>query len=136
MELECHWCDNVECRDFGKVGAGNIKVFSYVERRYYCRSCRHTFSADKGTFWETVRSPQAVVLESLALLNERNSLRAAGRLKHRSPNRLLGWLGLAGPHSAAVSEVVVHDLHLSQVQVDELWTFVKKTRAPATRRPT
>jgi hypothetical protein len=132
MELERQWCDNIECRDFGKVTAGNIKVFSYAERRYYCTTCRRTFSADRGTFWETIRSPRSVVLESLALLNERNSLRAAGRLKQRSPNRLLGWWGLAGPHSAVVSAVVIHDLHLTQVQVDELWTFVKKTRAPAT----
>jgi hypothetical protein len=37
MELSKRWCDNTTCPDFGKVGAGNLKAFSYVERRYYWR---------------------------------------------------------------------------------------------------
>ena len=56
MELEQRWCDNATCRDYGNVGAGNIKAFSHVERRYYCATCRRTFSADKHTFFETLRA--------------------------------------------------------------------------------
>ena len=26
MELGQRWCDNVTCRDYGRVGAGNIKL--------------------------------------------------------------------------------------------------------------
>src|SRR5512135_610817 len=103
MELEGRWCDNATCPDYAKVGAGNLKPFSYVERRYYCATCRSTFSADKHTFFETIRCPRATVLEALALLSERNSLRAVGRLTHHSPNRVLRWLALAGQHAAAVS---------------------------------
>jgi len=33
---------------------------------------------------------------------------------------------LAGHHLAAVSDAFIHDLRLTQAQVDELWTFVKK----------
>lgn len=68
MELKRQWCDNKNCPDFGKVEAGNIKVFSYVAQRYYCAPCRHTFSADKHTFFETLRSSRSVVLDALALL--------------------------------------------------------------------
>jgi hypothetical protein len=39
---------------------------------------------------------------------------------------------LAGQHAAKVSQAVIHNLHITQAQVDELWTFVKKTRARAT----
>jgi hypothetical protein len=46
MELSKRWCDNTTCPDFGKVGAGNLKAFSYVERRYYCATCRRTSGAD------------------------------------------------------------------------------------------
>jgi hypothetical protein len=46
----------------------------------------------------------------------------------------LHWLDLAGQHAAAASAVLIRNVHLTQAQVDELWTFVKKTRAPATRR--
>jgi transposase-like protein len=128
MELQRQWCANECCPDFGKIEAGNIQVFSYVESRYYCTTCSHTFSADQGTFFETLRSARSVVIDAVALLNERNSLRAIERLKHHSPNRLLHWLDLAGQHAAAVSADCIQDLHLTQVQIDELWTFVKKNK--------
>src|SRR5512147_2179418 len=133
MELGQQWCDNATCPDYGKVGAGNIKAFSYVERRSYCATCRHTFSADKHTFFETLRCPRAMVLEALALLSERNSLRAAARLTRHSPNRVLHWLALAGQQGAAVSAALIRNLPLTQVQIDELWTFVKKSKPTASR---
>ena len=133
MELSQQWCDNATCPDYGKVGAGNIKVFSHVERRYYCVTCRRTFSADKHAFFETLRCPRATVLEALALLVERNSLRAAARLTRHSPNRVLHWLALAGQHGAVVSDALIRDLSLTQIQIDELWTFVKKSKPTASR---
>jgi transposase-like protein len=128
------WCDNPACPDSGRVGAGNIKVFSYVERRYYCATCRRTFSEDRHTFFETLRCPRATVLEALSPLVERNSLRAAARPAHHSPNRVLHWLALAGQHGASVSVALVRDLHLTQVQIDELRTFVKKSKPTAGRK--
>jgi transposase-like protein len=128
MELTRQWCDRKTCPDFGTIEAGNIRVFSYLEQRYYCTTCRHTFSTDKHTFFETVRRPPLMVIEALALLGERNSLRAVARLTHHSPNRILHWLDLAGRHAAAVSAALICNLHLTQAQIDELWTFVKKNK--------
>src|SRR6478752_2964460 len=134
MEPGRRWCDRKACPDYGIAGAGNIKVFSYVERRYYCATCRRTFSADKHTFFETLRCPRATILEALSLLVERNSLRAVARLTHHSPNRVLHWLALAGRHGATVGSATIRDLSLTQVQIDELWTFVKKSKPIASRR--
>jgi hypothetical protein len=102
-----------------------------VEQRYSCTTCRHTFSADKPTFFETVRRPRLMVVEALALVGERNSLRAVARLTHHSPHRMLHWLDLAGQHTAAVSAALIRNLHLTQVQIDALWTFVKKNKRTA-----
>src|SRR3954447_17311391 len=134
MELEQRWCDNATCRDYGNVGAGNIQAFSHVERRLYCTTCRRTFSADKHTFFETLRCPRATALEALALLSERNSLRAVARLTHHSPNRVLHWLALAGRHGATVGSATIRDLSLTQAQIGELWAFVKKSKPIASRR--
>ena len=128
-----HWCDNVACPNFIKVAAGNIKVYSYSERRYYCATCQHTFSADTGTFFETLRSEHQVVVDVLAMLMERNSLRAIERLRHHSHNAILHWVDLAGQHAAAVSRRLIRDLHLTQAQIDELWTFVKKSKHTCSR---
>jgi len=132
MNLKQQWCDNPRCADFAIVGADNIRVFSYSEGRYYCVTCGRTFSFDQGTAFETLRSPHAMVCEGLLLLTERNSLRAVERVKHHTPNRLLHWLDVASAHVRAVSDALIRDLHVSQVQIDELWTFVKKSRRIAT----
>lgn len=41
MESKRQWCAQPQCRDFGKMDAGDIKVHSYVERRFYCVTCLH-----------------------------------------------------------------------------------------------
>ena len=132
MDPEQQWCDNASCREFGRVRAGNIKVFSYREQRYYCTACGQTFSADKGTFFETLRSDPQDIADVLAWLMERNSLRAVERRTHHPHNTILHWVDLAGQQAAQVSQAVLRALHVTQAQVDELWTFVKKTRALAT----
>ncbi len=129
MKLERQWCDQPRCRDFAKIDAGNIQVHSNVERRFYCTTCLHTFSADANTFFETLRSERREALDVLALLGERNSLRGIERLKHCRPNTVLHWLDLAGQQLAAVSAELIHDVRVSQAQVDELWTFVKKSKS-------
>jgi hypothetical protein len=55
METKGQWCDSAFCPDVGKIDAYNIKIHSYAERRFYCTTCRRTFGADKGTFFEPLR---------------------------------------------------------------------------------
>jgi hypothetical protein len=112
----------------GTAARSGLGYTSPVEQRGYCTTCRRTFSADKHTFFETIRSHRSVVTEALALLGERNSLRAVARLTGHSPNRILYWLDLAGRQAATVSADLIRHLHLTQVQIDELWTFVKKNK--------
>lgn len=128
MELEEQWCDQAACPDRGKTGQDNIRPYGRAERRYRCTTCRHTFNGDKGTFFETIRTERAVVLDAIGMLGERNSLRAIGRLKRCKPDTVLHWLDLAGQHGAAVNAYFIHALHISQAQIDEQWTFVKKSK--------
>jgi hypothetical protein len=128
MQTQLQWCDQRACPDFGTIGGPNIKVYSYAERRYYCTTCSHTFNADRGTFFDTVRTDRQVILNVLAMLVERNSLRAISRIKHCKLGTMLHWLDLAGEQAAAVSRHFMTGLHLTQAQIDELWTFVKKNR--------
>jgi transposase-like protein len=89
METEGQWCDNASCPDCGKIGANNIKMHSYAERRCRCTTCHRTCSADKGTFFATLRIPRPILLDVVAMLVERNSLRAVSRIKHLSLSRFM-----------------------------------------------
>lgn len=119
MNIEQQWCDQPSCPDFGQVGSPNIKVYSYAECRFYCTTCQHSFSADKGTFFETLRTDRQIILDVMAMLVERNSLRAICRIKHCQLKTVLHWLDLAGQHCAAVSDQLIRNLRVTQVQIDE-----------------
>ncbi len=126
MNIQQQWCDHRACPSYCQTAMGNIKVYSYAERRYYCYTCGRTFSFDLGTFFETLRTSRQTLLDAVSMLVERNSLRAIGRIKDCKPNSVLRWLDLAGQHAVAMSDLLIRDLHLTQVQIDELYTFVKK----------
>jgi len=128
METEGQWCDNASCPDRGKIGADNIKRHSYAERRWRCTTCQRTFSAAKGTFFATLRTPRPILLDAVAMLVERNSLRAVSRIKPCTADAVLHWVDLAGQHGAAVHCYFIRDVHPTQVQADELWSFVKKNK--------
>ena len=38
------------------------------------------------------------------------------------------WLKRAGEHCEEVTDYLLRDLKLSQVQIDEIWSFVKKDK--------
>lgn len=128
MQTPQQWCDHKACPDFGTIGTPTIKVSSSAERRYYGTTCSHTFHADRGTFFETLRTDRQGVLNVVAMLVERSSLRAICRIKHCKLDTTLHWLALAGQRAAAVSHHCMTGLHVTQAQIDELWTFIKKNR--------
>lgn len=131
MNLEHQWCDHPRCKFYGKVGAGNVRVFSSKDRRYYCTVCRHTWSANTGTAFEGLRCSRLTLTRVVEQLSERASLRATGRLTRHPVNTILDWLERTGKHAATVNQHLIQHLHVTYAQVDELWTFVKKTRAPS-----
>ena len=115
------------------MGAHNIKVYRFAERRCYCITCQRRFSADQGTFFETVRTSRQVLLAMVAMLVERHSRRALSRINHCKVDAVLHWLDLAGQPAAAVSRHGIHDRQLPPAQIDELWTLVKKNKTTGSR---
>ena len=84
-----------------------------------------------------VGSDVVEVARALLVVRRRGSLRAAEELTGHKYETIGGWLRRAAAHAAALSEVLVHELHLTAVEVDEFWSFVRtKTgaRRPATAR--
>jgi len=116
-----------------------MKVYSYKERRYYCATCGKPFRESRASPFYHLRTPRRDVLEAIGMLAERQSLRGIARVKGVKPDTVLHWLEIAGAQAAAVSNRLIHNLHLTQAQIDELWTFVKKnlgTSAWTTRQQT
>jgi transposase-like protein len=103
--------------------------------RFHCRGCGAWFGATTGTPLYRLRTPPAEVGRALLVVLRRGSLRAAEEVSGHKHETIGRWLRLAAAHAEVLTGALVHDLGLSEVEVDEFWSFVKKSAATS-RRPT
>jgi IS1 family transposase len=77
-----------------------------------------------GTIFYRKRVPAETIWQALKALAEGLDIRATARVFDVDPNTIEMWLHQAAEYMEAVSHYLIHDLHLSQVQVDELWALL------------
>jgi transposase-like protein len=97
-------------------------------QRYECRSCKTYFGETQGTPMYALKTPAAEVAQALLIVMRRGSLRAAEEITGHKYETISVWLKRAAAHGAALTEVLADDLHLSQVEIDEFWSFVQKKK--------
>jgi LacI family transcriptional regulator len=105
-------CQNPDCPDHGRSGAGNLTVCARYgkdkqRRMLYCRSCKARFSERKGTplFGSQLTEEKALsIFEHLA---ERNGVRATARLVKVNRNTVVRYARLAGGHARDLHDELV-----------------------------
>ena len=98
-------------------------------QRYHCKGCGAWFGETHGTAMYRLRTPPQEVGRALLVVMRRGSLRAAGEITGHKYETIGRWLRLAAEHAEALTEVLVHDLELSALEVDEFWSFVRRRSA-------
>ncbi|MFX0090502.1 MAG: hypothetical protein ACFFBD_01970 [Candidatus Hodarchaeota archaeon] len=130
QDLSAYWCWNKECSNYGKKGKGNLRLHERYgkDKRMLltCKTCGKMFSETRGTVFFGLRTPRDEVLRTLALLPEKGSIRGIARATGRDKNTVCKWVAIAGAHAKEVNEYFLHGLELSQVQIDEIWSYIKK----------
>jgi hypothetical protein len=130
FDVSKFWCWNEQCRDYGKKGKGNIvPKEQYGENGIWllkCKTCDHCFSENHGTVFFHLKTPRKEVLRTLALFPEKGSIRGISRATGHDKNMVMKWINIAGQHCQKVNEYFLQDLELDQVQVDEIWSYIKK----------
>jgi hypothetical protein len=109
--IEDFCCQNKECPEAGKRGAGNVYFRGWSGkgqriRMVYCRTCKRSFSQRKGTVFEGAQLPEDKVLSIMEHLQEGCGTRGTSRLVHVRPNTVTRYAGLSGRHSKAVHDEV------------------------------
>src|SRR5215217_1835976 len=102
-------------------------------QRYHCRGCGAWFGETHGTPLYRLRTPPAEIGRALLVVLRRGSLRAAEEVTGHKYETISHWLKLAARHAAALEEALVRDLHLTAVEIDEFWSFVKKRKSGSSR---
>lgn len=73
-----------------------------------------------------LHTPAAEVAQALLIVMRRGSLRAAEEITGHKYETIGEWLRRASEHAEALTTVLTQDLHLSTVEIDEFWSFVRK----------
>src|SRR5437660_8399050 len=123
-------CPNPTCRESRVVRNGSHRG----RQRYQCRSCKTYFGETQGTPMYALKTPAAEVAHALLIVMRRGSLRAAEELTGHKYETISLWLKRAAAHAEALTQVLASDLRLSQVEIDEFWSFVQKKRGQLSSR--
>jgi transposase-like protein len=123
-------CPNPQCSQSHVVRNGSHRG----RQRYCCRTCKTYFGETQGTPMYDLKTPAAEVAQALLVVMRRGSLRAAEEITGHKYETISVWLKRAAAHAEALTQVLASDLHLSQVEIDEFWSFVQKKRGQLASR--
>src|SRR5438132_11512727 len=118
-------CPTPNCRESHVVRNGSHRG----RQRYFCRTCQTSFGETQGTPMYGLKTPAAEVAQALLIVMRRGSLRGAEEITGHKYETISLWLKRAAIHAEALRQVLASDLHLSQVEIDEFWSFVQKKKA-------
>jgi transposase-like protein len=123
--VTCPRCGGAGCRRFGTRNG---------YQRWRCGGCRRTWNALLGTPMFHLHTPLAEIVRTIRIVMARGSLRAAEELTGHNYDTIAVWIKRLGEHAEAVTEVLVRDLALSEVEIDEFWSFVGRKGGSPRRR--
>jgi IS1 family transposase/transposase-like protein len=123
-----HFCPHTECVYHGRVNFGNIRANGHPNgrrwRQLVCLGCRGYFLETMGTPFHAKQVDPDKLVWAIAALAEGLGIRAVARVFEVDPKTVLGWLVEAAEHLEMFTRYHVRDLHVKQVQMDELFALL------------
>jgi hypothetical protein len=92
--------------------------------RFSCADCGKSFGQTFGTPLYRLRTPVSEIARALLIVMRRGSLTAAEEITGHKWETIREWLVRANAQAEALTEVLVKDLELDEVEVDAFWSFV------------
>ena len=127
-----HCCPDPNCRYRGWLGLGNITSNGHPSggpwRQLYCSQCRGYFLETQGTPLHGKRVSPDKLVWAIGALAEGLGIRAVARVFEVDPNTVLQWLVEAAAHLGTFSQYFLHDIRVTQVQLDELFALLSAVK--------
>jgi hypothetical protein len=132
VDTSGHFCPHPPCAYHGRVGFGNLRANGHPNgrrwRQLVCLSCRGYFLETVGTPFHAKHVDPDTLVWAIAALAEGLGIRAVARVFEVDPNTVLTWLIEAADDLEACSHYYLRDLHVEQVQMDELFALLSAVK--------
>ena len=133
VDTSMHFCPHTACDYRGWLGLGNLRANGHPNggpwRQFHCTSCQGYFPEHHGTIFHGKQAAVELIVRVVACLAEGLGIRATARVFEVDPNTVLQWLVEAAEQLRAFSAYFLCDLHLEQLQLDELYAVVRDLKA-------
>ena len=123
-------CSNKKCRFYKQKFKGNIKKNGFRKKlqNYKCINCGKQFVETFGTPMYHKKMKKKEIVKICDLFAEKLSFRAVARATHHKLDTIRNLAEDMANHARATNEFFLHDLKLNPIEIDEIWTFVKKNK--------
>jgi len=132
IDFSQYFCWNKDCTDYGIKNQGNIVLKERYGKNNHallkCKTCKKCFSETRGTVFFQLNTPEEEILRTLAMIPEKGGIRGLARATGHSKDTICRWLEIAGTHSKDVTTYFLKNLNLKRVEVDEIWSYIKKSK--------
>jgi IS1 family transposase len=133
VDTSQHFCPHPDCAYQGWVGLGNLCANGHPSggpwRQLHCTSCGGYFQETHGTPLHGKRVAPEKLVWAVGALAEGLGIRAVARVFEVDPNTVLVWLVEVADHAAVFSRHFLHDVWVTQVQLDELFALLRAVQA-------
>jgi IS1 family transposase len=97
-------------------------------RQFHCLGCKGYFPEHHGTIFHGKQAAGELIVRVLACLAEGLGIRATARVFEVDPNTVLHWLVEAAEQLRAFSAYFLCDIHVRQLQLDELYAVLREVK--------
>jgi hypothetical protein len=130
-----HFCPHTEYDYRGWLGLGNLRANGHPSggpwRQFHCTACDGFFPEHHGTIFHGKQAEVELIVRVLTCLAEGLGIRATARVFEVDANMVLHWLIEAAEQLTAFSAYLLCDLHVKQLQLDELYAVLRDFKAGA-----
>lgn len=127
MNWETLYCPNNSCKYYGRRFEQGFMVkdgSSHGIKRALCRGCGRKIALTYATAYFDIEAEPAIFEMAVRALAEGNSIRSTARIVQVDKDTVCDWLNRAAKQSRLVTLYHWQNLHISECQLDELWSFV------------
>jgi IS1 family transposase len=133
VDTSMHFCPHSHCDYRGWLGLNNLRANGHPSggpwRQLHCTSCDGYFPEHHGTIFHGKQAAVELIVRVLACVAEGLGIRATARVFEVDANTVLHWLIEAAEHLRAFSRYFLCDVHVEQLQLDELYAVLRARKA-------